>query len=54
MFADMRKAGVKSLAGSDLPITQGNPIADISNTRHVAAAILGSRLIRAEDLQSVR
>jgi Amidohydrolase family len=109
MFADMRKAGVKSLAGSDLPIAQGvpplhdelvalvgagmtsmdalqaatrmpaeflgrlategtvevgkkanlvllygNPIADISNTRHVAAVILGSRLIRAEDLQSVR
>ena len=109
LFADMRKAGVKSLAGSDLPIAKGvpplhdelvalvgagmtsmdalqaatrmpaeflgrlategtvevgkkanlvllygNPIADISNTRHVAAVILGSRLIRAEDLQSVR
>jgi hypothetical protein len=109
MFADMRKAGVKVLAGSDLPAGNGtppihdelvalvsagmtpmealqaatrspaeflgrlategtvevgkkanlvlldaDPIADISNTREVAAVVLNGRLIRAEDLHKIR
>jgi hypothetical protein len=109
MFADMRRAGVKILAGSDLPIANGvpplhdelaalvgagttsmealqaatrspaeflgrlategtievgkkanlvlldaNPIADISNTRQVAAVILAGRLIGGADLQKIR
>ena len=109
MFADMRKAGLKTLAGSDLPVAngvpplhdelvalvgagmtsmealqastrspveflgrlsaegtvevgkkanlvllEGNPIADISNTRQVAAVILNGRLIRGPDLQKIR
>jgi hypothetical protein len=108
MFADMRNAGVKTLAGSDLPVANGvpplhdelvalvgagttsvdalqaatrspaeflgrlategtvevgkkanlvlldaNPIADISNTRQVAAVILSGRLIRGPDLQKI-
>jgi imidazolonepropionase-like amidohydrolase len=109
MFADMRQAGVKLLAGSDLPIADGvpslhdelvalvdagttpiealqaatrnpaeflgrldtegtvevgkkanlvlldaNPVADISNTRQIAAVILNGRLIRGLDLQKIR
>jgi imidazolonepropionase-like amidohydrolase len=109
MFADSRKAGVKTLAGSDLPVAngvpplhdelvalvgagmtsmealqaatrspaeflgrlategtvevgkkanlvllEGNPIADISNTRQTAAVILNGRLIRGADLQKIR
>src|SRR5258708_39089680 len=109
MFTDMRKAGVKTLVGSDLPMASGvpalhdelvalvaagmtsmealqaatrspaeflgrlptegtvevgkkanlvlldaNPLADISNTRHVAAVILTGRLIRGAELQKIR
>jgi hypothetical protein len=109
MFADSRKAGVKTLAGSDLPVANGvpplhdelvalvgagmtsmealqaatrspaeflgrlategtvevgkkanlvlldaSPLADISNTRQVAAVILNGRLIRGADLQKLR
>lgn len=109
MFADMRKASVKVLAGSDLPVSTGvpplhdelvalvragmtplealqastrnaaefigrhadegtvaagkkanlvlleaDPLADIANTRRVAAVILGGRLISGADLQRLR
>ncbi|AMY09299.1 imidazolonepropionase [Luteitalea pratensis] len=110
MFADMRKAGVKVLAGSDLPASTGappalhdelvalvhagmtppealqaatrnaaeftgrlpdegtvevgkkanlvlleaDPLANIANTRRVAAVVLGGRLISGEELQKLR
>jgi imidazolonepropionase-like amidohydrolase len=109
MFADMRKAGVKVLAGSDLPVSTGapplheelvalvragmtplealqastrnaaeftgrladegtveagkkanfvlleaNPLADIANTRRVAAVVLNGRLISGAELQRLR
>ena len=109
MFADSRKAGVKTLAGSDLPVANGvpplhdelvalvgagmtpmealqaatrspaeflgrlategtvevgkkanlvlldaNPLADISNTRHVAAVMRNGQLIQGSDLQRIR
>jgi imidazolonepropionase-like amidohydrolase len=109
MFADMRKAGVKVLAGSDLPLSSGvppihdelvalvragmtplealqastrdaaeffgrladegtvevgkkarlvlleaDPLTDITNTRRVAAVVLGGRLISGSELQRSR
>ena len=109
MFADMRKAGVKVLAGSDLPASTGvpplhdelvalvragmtplealqastrdaaeffgrladegtvevgkkarlvlleaDPLTDITNTRRVAAVVLGGRLISGSELQRFR
>jgi imidazolonepropionase-like amidohydrolase len=109
MFADMRRAGVKVLAGSDLPVSTGvppihdelvalvragmtplealqattrnpaeflgrlategtvqvgkranlvlldaDPLADIANTRRVAAVVLRGKLISASDLPSLR
>jgi imidazolonepropionase-like amidohydrolase len=109
MFADMRKAGVRVLAGSDLPISTGvpplhdelvalvragmtplealqastrnaaefsgrlagegtvevgkkarlvlleaDPLADIANTRRVAAVVLDGRLISGAELQRLR
>jgi imidazolonepropionase-like amidohydrolase len=109
MFADMRKRGVKILAGSDLPIAQGvlplhdelvelvragmtplealqaatrnpaeflgrleaegtievgkranlvlldaDPLADISNTRRVAAVVVAGRLISGPELERIR
>jgi imidazolonepropionase-like amidohydrolase len=109
MFADMRRAGVKVLAGSDLPLSTGvppihdelvalvragmtplealqastrdaaeffgrladegtvevgkkarlvlleaDPLTDITNTRRVAAVVLGARLISGSELQRFR
>jgi imidazolonepropionase-like amidohydrolase len=39
---------------ANLVLLDANPIADISNTRQVAAVILNGRLIRGSDLQKMR